>query len=351
MRLVPLFLKDPGLRFINFLTKRFVTGCFSNLGRIVFPESMEPYIQQMGVYSSTQSIQAECCSFHDRMVIGFTEAFLDVTVIYAFFEELRAMGVDVTIHTNTPAVCIDKNANPIQQTASEEVPKSSEETVLSKGSAKQTKSSTGKKLVWFADPAKRTDSRPDDVFPVPKDKKHLPAKLLHISNIICIIAMLCYALVYVFTQNKNFWIIIMCINTLFIWNSVVRGMIIKSSILRRLFTCFLWTSIFYLAIDIFTGWHGWSITLQLPTFALVNLFLSLYLSALFKTDTSDEELTLYLSLESMMGIVPGVLVLTPALPFTVYTLALSIVCIIFMLLMLLFRWRSIKHEYKKTFHF
>lgn len=384
MRLVPLFLKDPGLRFINFLTKRFVTGCFSNLGRIVFPESMDPYIQQMGIYSSTQSIQAECCSFHDHMVIGFTEAFLDVTVIYAFFEELRAMGVDVTINTNTPAVCIDQNAHPIQQTASKEVPVSSAQTILSKESShinsantvdnasesssllssstdsdiasgreyvKQAKSRTDKKLVWFADPAKRTESRPDDVFPVPKDKKHLPAKLLHISNIICIIAMLCYALVYVFTQNKNFWIIIMCINTLFIWNSVVRGMIIKSSILRRLFTCFLWTSIFYLAIDIFSGWHGWSVTLQLPTFALVNLFLSLYLSALFKTDTSDEELTLYLSLESMMGIVPGVLVLTPALPFTVYTLALSIICIIFMLLMLLFRWRSIKHEYKKTFHF
>lgn len=313
MRLVPLFLKDPGLRFVNFLTKRFVTGCFSNLGRISFPESMEPYIQQMGVYSSTLSIQAECCSFQDQLVIGFTEAFIDVTVIYKFFDLLKEMGADIDIHTNTPAQVI--------------------------------------RDTWIADPGKRTELTDTDVFPVPNTPKHQTGNFLRISNIICIIAMITYALTYIFTKNQNYWVIIMCINTLFIWNSVVRGMIIRSSILRRLFSRFVWTSLFYFAIDLFSGWNQWSITFQLPVFALVNLFLSLYLSALFKTDTSDEELTLYLSWECMMGIVPGVLTMTPILHFSLFPIIVASVCVVFLLLMLIFRWRSIKHEYKKTFHF
>lgn len=322
MRLVPLFLKDPGLRFINFLTKRFVTGCFSNLGRITLPESMEPYIQQMGVYSSTISIQAECCSFQDRLVIGFTEAFIDVTVIYEFFELLKKLGADVTIQTNTPAQIVGST---------------------------QTEKTVHR--TWIADPEKRTQVTQKDVFPVPDMPKHRTENFLRIANIICIIAMITYALTYIFTRNQNFWVIIMCINTLFIWNSVVRGMIDKSSILRKLFSRFVWTSLFYFAIDLFSGWNEWSISLQLPIFALVNLFLSLYLSALFKTDTSDEELTLYLSWECMMGILPGVLVMTPVLTFSLFPIIVALICLVFLLLMLIFRWRSLKHEYKKTFHF
>ncbi len=100
--LIPVFIKDPGLQFCNFLAKRFVTGCFSNLGRIILPESFTPYVEQVGVYSSTLTVQAECCTYGDKLSIGFTDAFLDVSVVYDFFHMLNEMGVEIELHTNTP---------------------------------------------------------------------------------------------------------------------------------------------------------------------------------------------------------------------------------------------------------
>lgn len=321
MRLIPVFLKDPGLQFINFLAKRFVTGCFSNLGRIVMPEALDPYIRQIGVYSSTLTIQAECCSYQDNLSIGFTEAFIDVSTIYDFFGILRDMGVNITIHTNTPV---------------HEVP--------------NPKKNALPATVYIADPSVPRTLTENDVFPVPQTEKHKTARFLRIANILCLVAMLAYAVTYLATSDRNYWILVMCINTVFIWNGVVRGMIIKSSLLRRLFIRFLWTSIFYFAVDLFSGWHQWSLTLQLPMFCMVNLFLSLYLAGLFRTETADEELTLYLSLECLMGIIPGVLTMVGVIEFSFFAMIISCICLLFLLLMVLFRWRSIKHEYRKTFH-
>lgn len=321
MRLIPVFIKDPGLQFCNFMAKRFVTGCFSNLGRIILPESFAPYVNQVGVYSSTLTVQAECCTYGDKLSIGFTDAFIDVSVVYDFFHILKEMGVETVLHTNTP---VEEKKNP--------------------------KPNTGVDTVYIADPTVPRELTEEDVFPIPRTRKHKIARFLKIANILCIIAMLFYALFYLVTDDQNYWILIMCINTVFIWNGVVRGMVMKTSLLRRLFTRFLWTSIFYFAIDLFSGWHQWSLTEQLPVFCLVNLFLSLYLAGLFKTDTADEELTLYLSLECLMGIVPGVLTLLGILYFSYFTMIVSIICLAFLLLMVLFRWRSIKHEYTKTFH-
>lgn len=321
MRLIPVFIKDPGLQFCNFLAKRFVTGCFSNLGRIILPESFTPYVEQVGVYSSTLTVQAECCTYGDKLSIGFTDAFLDVSVVYDFFHMLNEMGVEIELHTNTPV------------------------------EEKQTsKTAAGPNIAYIADPTVPRTLTDADVFPIPRTRKRKIARFLKIANILCIIAMLLYALFYLLTDEQQYWILIMCINTIFIWNGIVRGMVMKTSLLRRLFTRFLWTSIFYFAIDLLSGWHQWSLTQQLPVFCLVNLFLSLYLAGLFKTETADEELTLYLSLECLMGIVPGALTLLGVLYFSYFTMIVSIICLVFLILMVLFRWRSIKHEYKKTFH-
>lgn len=315
MRLVPLFLKDPGLRFINFLSKRFVTGCFSNMGRFVLPESMAQYVHQIGVYSSTISIQAECASYQDRMVISFTDGFVDATTENEFFEQLKALGVESEIHTNTPAKLVSEN------------PKK-----------------------WIADPSKQTPENNDDVFPIPQEPPNKTSRYLHLANIGCVIAMILYALIYVFTRKQGYWIAIMCINTFYIWNGVARGILIHSSIMRRLFIRYLWTSIFYLALDIFSGWQQWSVATQIPVFALINIFLSIYVSIVMKTDTSSEELALYVTLECMMGIVPFVLCLTPVLHFNIMTFCLGLVCILILALCLFFRWKNVKHEYYKTFH-
>ncbi len=320
MRLVPRIIKDPGLRFVNFVTKRFVTGCVSNLGRVDLPEEISCYVNQWGVYSSTLNIQLECISFKDKLTIGFTEAFYDVTAIYTFFKLLSNMGVDASIQTNTPAMIID-----------------------------DTKTEPSKEIYW-ADPEKKRTEEETNVFPIPKNQSSKLRTCLKWANILSILALIVYAIIYIVTKHESDWIIIMCINTFFIWSSVVIGALNKKSVLRRLFWSYGWTSAFYFVIDILTGWDQWSLLVQIPIFALVNLLLSFYLAREFPTATTRSEIPLYLSWECMIGIAPFVLTLLGVIRFSMLPVIVGVVCIILLLLLLIFRWRILKTEYTKTFH-
>lgn len=312
MRLVPRILKDPGLRFVNFVTKRFITGCVSNLGRVTLPDELARYVNQWGVYSSTLNIQVECISFQDRLTIGFTEAFYDVTAIYTFFQLLKDMGVDASIQTNTPT---------------------------------QLKDDT-----FWADPEVKREESDTDVFPIPKEKPKGVRTVLKWANIISMLAIIAYAIIYIVSKRESDWIIIMCINTFFIWNSVVTGVLNKKSVLRRLFWSYVWTSALYFVIDLLTGWNQWSLMIQIPGFALVNLLLSFYLAQMFPSETTYSEITLYLSWECMIGIIPFVLTVLGVITFSLLPIIAGLVCILLLVLLLLFRWRTIKQEYTKTFH-
>lgn len=332
MRLVPLFLKDPGLRFVNFVTKRFITGCVSNLGRVTLPEEIGRYVNQWGVYSSTLNIQTECISFQDNLTIGVTNAFYDATVEYTMFELLESMGISAEIKTNTPTVVVTED--PLNRNIPTESP-----LTVDKG------------WHYWADPAMRLEEKKSDVFPIPKSNSSAIRIGLKWANILSIVAAIVYGIIYIVTKQPNLWIIVMYINTFFIWSSVVTGVLNKKSVLRKLFTCFVWTSCFYFVIDLLTGWNEWSLTLQVPAFALINIFLSIYLSRAFRTDTTSSELILYVSWECLIGLVPMALTIAGVISFSALPFAVGIACILILILMVTFRWRSMKHEYKKTFHF
>lgn len=348
MRLVPRILKDPGLRFVNFVTKRFITGCVSNLGRVTLPEKIAHYVNQWGVYSSTLNIQVECISFQDRLTIGFTEAFYDVTVIYTFFQLLADMGIHAEIKTNTPAVLLDKKTHSV---VTEEAPATTiAATSVAKSASIGNTQRHSKRLIYWADPEKKWEEGAEDVFPI---TKHTISKVrtgLKWANIISLLAVIVYAILYIITKRQDDWIIVMCINTFFIWNSIVTGVLNNKSVLRRLFWSYAWTSALYFVVDLLTGWEQWSLMIQIPTFALVNLFLSLYLAREFPTETTRSEMTLYLSWECMIGIVPFVLTILGVIGFSMLPIAVGLICIIFLLLLLIFRWRTLKQEYTKTFH-
>ena len=313
MRLVPLFLKDPGLRFVNFMIKRFVTGCVSNLGKVTLPEEIERYVNQWGVYSSTLNIQTECISFKDNLTIGITDAFYDVTLVYDFFETLQELGIDVKLHTNTPAV--------------------------KKGHR------------YVADPSIPRAPQPDDVFPVPASKKHKLKGLVKIVNILSILLLIAYAIFFVVTDQHYNGLLIIAINTFLIWFSIISGMLNKKSVLRKLFITYSWTSAIYLGIDILTGWNQWSLNTQAPAFLLITMALSLLWAYLVPTETTTSELSLFVSWECFIGIILLILSLTGILELFFLPMFAGIVSIVLLLLLLVFRRASLKHEYKKTFHF
>lgn len=100
LKIVPLPLKVPIMRYANRLAKSQVTASYSNVGRIEMPESLEKYIYMFDVFFSTKSLQACSVSFHDRFVINFTSAFLSADIQRNFFRKLTGMGLAVEIATN-----------------------------------------------------------------------------------------------------------------------------------------------------------------------------------------------------------------------------------------------------------
>ncbi len=99
VKIVPLTLKDLGIRGISSLIQRGVTSTVSNVGKVDMPESMIPYIEKFSSFMATNSVQMCISSFQDTLTFGVTSAFTDNTMIMHFFRRLVDLGIPVEIAT------------------------------------------------------------------------------------------------------------------------------------------------------------------------------------------------------------------------------------------------------------
>jgi len=104
LRLTPYFLKKfvlkIGYKKMGLLLN---TLSFSNLGKIDFPESMEPYIDNIsvGVYSGKfNTVNIGTVSFQDKFKISFTRSIIETTIEREFFRHFTAKGIHVTLESN-----------------------------------------------------------------------------------------------------------------------------------------------------------------------------------------------------------------------------------------------------------
>lgn len=100
-KLVPLPIKDMGLRAAEALSGLENTVSFSNIGRIVMPQAMDAYIDSFDFFTSTKHMQMCLCSYQDVMTISFTTRLRSTIVQSGFFRRLSGMGMDVEIASNT----------------------------------------------------------------------------------------------------------------------------------------------------------------------------------------------------------------------------------------------------------
>lgn len=103
-RIVPLFLKDPIVRFFykRVQTKNSSAG-LTNLGRITVPEGMTEHIQRMDVYmGQPYSTRTNCAviSYGDVLTVNFTSGIIETDVEREFFRHLVEQGLSVSIETN-----------------------------------------------------------------------------------------------------------------------------------------------------------------------------------------------------------------------------------------------------------
>jgi len=79
------------------------TMSFSNMGRIIFPESMKPFIKGVScaVYSGKfNTVNVAIASYEDQFKITFTRSIIETHVEKVFFRQLTDLGMHVQIESN-----------------------------------------------------------------------------------------------------------------------------------------------------------------------------------------------------------------------------------------------------------
>jgi len=104
LRITPYILKQFVLKIgYSMLGIKLNTMSFTNIGRVVFPESMKPYIKDVTacVYAGKfNTVNCAIITYEDRFKMTFTRSIVETKIEREFFRFLRDQGLDIEIESN-----------------------------------------------------------------------------------------------------------------------------------------------------------------------------------------------------------------------------------------------------------
>ncbi len=103
VRILPLFIKNIGVRLIYQHSTKAFTATLSNCGAIQVEKEYEPYVERfhfiMGV-SRKQPLKCVVCSYQDELVFNFSSMFTESGLERVFCKRLMQDGIQVTVESN-----------------------------------------------------------------------------------------------------------------------------------------------------------------------------------------------------------------------------------------------------------
>lgn len=102
-RAVPLFLKNIAIRLVYTQSALANSTTITNIGNIRLEPEYEPYVHMFHAFlamSKGQMLKATVCSYQDTLAITFSSMLAEAHVQRAFFRQLAAEGLEVTIESN-----------------------------------------------------------------------------------------------------------------------------------------------------------------------------------------------------------------------------------------------------------
>lgn len=104
IRVVPLFIKDFVVRtFYTKVQDKNSSAGLTNMGRLMVPKSMKPYIERFDIYMGQPFSRRTNCaiiSFEDILTINFASSIVEADVERYFFRKLVQDGIQVKIESN-----------------------------------------------------------------------------------------------------------------------------------------------------------------------------------------------------------------------------------------------------------
>jgi len=97
LRMVPLFIKQPVIRFFAKNEAKNVSAVVSNLGIVKVPEEINEYVDEYAVLCSHSDFYMSLATFGDRTVMGITSGIRNTNVIRNFISGLAKDGVNTEL--------------------------------------------------------------------------------------------------------------------------------------------------------------------------------------------------------------------------------------------------------------
>ena len=263
------------------------TAIFSNMSSVVMPGEYVPYIERFGVYTSTPKMELCVCSFGDQLSLGFTSRFDTENIQRNFYRILKEQGIS---------------------------------------------------------------SRPvEEEFPEPETPRELEMRIYKIFTFLCLAAI-------VFMIDLDFsykptvrWTLFTAGGTASMWLATTIGFFKRHNLLKNA----MWQLVIVTGVsilwDYLTGWRGWSVDFVLPIVSMGILLAMVVISAIRRYPA--KEYMIYLVMAAGYGlVVPLLLLVFEAVQLEWPSLIGIGVCFLFLIGIVLFKWKEFREEMHKKFH-
>lgn len=286
LRAVPLEIKNLFLLAGTTLGGRSITAVYSNIGRIQMAEAYESYIERFGFFASTDKMQMCSCSYGDTMVLGITSKIIDPNICRNFMRILKCDGIEC---------CVQEND-----------------------------------------------------FPGYHEKPSRRALMgLKIFSFTCTSAVvICWMLNYLLTFGR-WWAAYATAGVFCTWLLVMVGYRKRRNLLKNGMWQMVIVTVGALLWDLSTEWQGWSVDFVIPLAILVNMMSMVIISAVEKLEVS--EYLFYLVQAGVCGLIPFVLLVTGAVWIPYPSVICSGVSLLFLLGLVIFKWKDLIREIQKKF--
>lgn len=98
LRMVPLAVKQPVVRFFTRNEAKNVSAVLSNLGVMKVPSEISSYIKDYAVYCSHSELYISMCSYNDFLTFGITTGCRNTEVLRNFISGFAKDGIDVELN-------------------------------------------------------------------------------------------------------------------------------------------------------------------------------------------------------------------------------------------------------------
>ena len=287
LRLAPLELKNLCIQAGAKFSEKNVTAIFSNMSAVKMHASYVPYIERFGVYTNTPKMELCLCSFQDKLSFAFTSRYDTENIERNFYRLLKEQGISA--------------------------------------------------------------QKVEPVFPKPTMPSEQEMKVYKIYSFLCIAIVAAMLVTECNFHPRIRWTLFTAGGVVTMWIASSIGFFKRYNLLKNA----MWQLVIVTGVsilwDFLTGWRGWSVDFVLPIVSMVILLAMVVISAV--RHYPAKEYMIYLVMAAGYGLIlPLILLLFGAVQLEWPSLIGIGVCFLFLIGIILFKWKEFREEMHKKFH-